>query len=272
MKPALVALDLDDTLLDPNLDIPPVNQAAVRRVLDDGVPVILASGRTIDSMRRYARILDMEGRNLPIICVNGAEVRDVDSDEILRRIALTPHACRIALAVLDDLGLAAQAYEDGIIIVSRMNEYSAEDRRLTGMDIRLADGTAELAALPRSKLIATGEPAYLASILEQARRRLTGIATVLISKPSFLEILPPGADKAVALAWVAERLKVPRERVMAMGDAGNDLGMISWAGFGCTPADAQPEARAIARYIATRNHDDGAVAELLDRLLPPTEA
>jgi hypothetical protein len=267
MKPALIALDLDDTLLSPDLSISDLNNDAVHRVLEEGIPVILASGRTVDSMRSYARQLDIYGRGLPMICANGAEVRDTDSETLLRRLALTPHACRMALTVLKDLGLPAQAYEEGFILVSEHNKWTEEDCRLTGLGIRLAEGNDELATIPRSKLIASGDPAIISRVYEEVRLRLAGIANVLISKPCFLEILPPGADKGEALAWVATGMGIPREAVMAIGDSGNDLGMLGWAGISCTPADARPDVRAVARHIATKGHADDAVAELLERFV-----
>lgn len=267
MKPALVVLDLDDTLLSPDLSISDLNVDAVGRVLDAGIPVILASGRTIDSMRGYARQLGIHGRGLPIISANGAEVRDTDSETVLRRIALTPHACRIALGVLQELGLPAQAYEEGFIIVSEHNKWTEEDCRLTGLGIRLAVDNEELGAIPRSKLIASGEPALISRLYEEVKSRLAGIAHVLISKPCFLEILPPGADKGEALAWVASGMNIHREAVMAVGDSGNDLGMLGWAGTSCAPADARPDVRSVARYVSTRGHADGAVAELIDRFI-----
>jgi hydroxymethylpyrimidine pyrophosphatase-like HAD family hydrolase len=82
-----------------------------------------------------------------------------------------------------------------------------------------------------------------------------------------MEILPPGADKGHALAWVAERYGIARERVMAVGDSGNDIGMLSWAGIACCPADARADVRAITPHIAEKPHEEGAVAELLERFI-----
>ena len=92
MPVRLIALDLDDTLLSPDLSISPDNAAAVREALDAGIATILASGRTIASMRPYAASLGMLGRGLPIICVNGAEIRDVDSSAMSRRLVLPEDA------------------------------------------------------------------------------------------------------------------------------------------------------------------------------------
>jgi len=264
---SLVALDLDDTLLDPDLGINRLNLAAVKRALAVGVPVVLASGRTIASMAPYAAELGMQGRGLPMICVNGAEVRDLDSGGTLRRIALSPEDIREALTVLSDLGLPAQVYEDELIIATEWNEWTQEDSRLTGLANRVAERLDEMHAVPRGKLIAAGPPDHIGRVVDEARSRLARFAHVVVSKPYFMEILPHGADKGEALSWVAARFGVPREEVMAVGDSGNDIGMLRWAGLGCAPADARADVLAIAAVVSPLAHHEGAVAELLERFV-----
>lgn len=268
MPVRLIALDLDDTLLTPDLAIHPRNRNAVARVLDAGIAVILASGRTIESMLPYAVELGMRGRGLPMICANGSEVRDVDSGAIVRRVTIPRDVCLIAIEVLAGHGLPVQAYEDGAILVTEHNRWAERDRELTGLPIRLAARSADIAREPRSKLLSAGTPERVAELVPLLRERLAGLAEVVISKPYFIEILPAGAGKGDALAWVAASRGVAREDVMAVGDAGNDLGMISWAGYGCAPADAIPEILAIARFRSSLPHDEGAVAELIERLIP----
>jgi len=267
MHVSLVALDLDDTLLSPDLTISQANLSAVQAVLDTGVPVVLASGRTIESMEPYARQLGMFGRGLPIICVNGAEIRSLDLGTILRHITLSPDDCAAALEVLREYGLPVQAYEEGVIIVSEKNDWTERDSMLTGLPNRKASHSSELASIPRSKLLASGDPVRIAEVLPTIKKRLAGKANVLLSKPYFMEILPMGADKEHALAWVASRLSIPQAEVMAIGDAQNDLGMIRWAGFGCAPADAIPEILGIAKYRSRFSHEQAAVADLLERLV-----
>ena len=57
---------------------------------------------------------------------------------------------------------------------------------------------------------------------------------------------------------------------MAIGDSWNDLGMITWAGIGCAPQDANPDVLAKADYIAQSPHYEGAVAELLKHFILDT--
>ncbi|GAG40119.1 unnamed protein product, partial [marine sediment metagenome] len=76
--------------------------------------------------------------------------------------------------------------------------------------------------------------------------------------------LPLGVDKGTALAWVAEGLGISREATMAIGDSGNDAGMIAWAGLGVAMGNASAEAKSVADYVAPSVDDDG-LAEAIER-------
>lgn len=263
----LVAIDLDDTLLNPDRSISPVNRLTIIRTINAGVMVVLASGRTIQSMRPYAEELGMIGRKFPIICMNGAEIRDIDSKAIIERHAFTPEQVKICVNAVMSVGLPAQVYEDDCIIVTEKNDWTNKDTALTGLPNRLQNYNGELWAENRSKILTCGEPELLKKVMTELKKQLDGIAHLILSKPYFLELLPLGADKGTALSWVAAKYGFRQEETMAIGDSWNDLGMISWAGIGCAPNDANPEVLAQADYIAKNNHYDGAVAELLKHFI-----
>ncbi|MBU0927312.1 MAG: Cof-type HAD-IIB family hydrolase [Spirochaetes bacterium] len=265
MPVQLIAIDLDDTLLTPELRIHPANAEAVREALDAGIAVMLASGRTVESMMPFAEELGMKGRGLQMICANGSEVRDVDTGAVVRRLTLSREACLTAIEVLSGYGLPVQAYDERGIVVSERNAWTDRDCQITGLVARVASGPEEIAAEPRSKLLSAGAPELIAGLAPVLRARFAGMAEIVVSKPYFIEILPAGADKGEALAWVADTRGIAREDVMAIGDSGNDLGMVSWAGIGCAPSDARPDVIAAARHASTLPHHEGAVAELIDR-------
>ena len=61
--------------------------------------------------------------------------------------------------------------------------------------------------------------------------------------PNMLEIVPSGINKQVGLDLLLEDLQLPREAVMAIGDGGNDLHIVSHAGIGVAMGNAVPEVR-----------------------------
>ena len=77
---------------------------------------------------------------------------------------------------------------------------------------------------------------------------VTGI-DVTTSGSSFLEIRPRGSGKAIALSFVASRLGLSSDRVLAIGDNDNDADMLRWAGVGVAVAAASEEAVASANYM-----------------------
>ncbi|MEO6709022.1 MAG: HAD family hydrolase, partial [Planctomycetota bacterium] len=80
-----------------------------------------------------------------------------------------------------------------------------------------------------------------------------------------VDLHPPCLGKGEALRVLEERFGVPRERVVAVGDAANDLDMFSRAGLSVAMENCMPEARAAATRIIGRNDSDtiGALVEEL---------
>ncbi|WP_309067389.1 acylneuraminate cytidylyltransferase [Microbacterium sp.] len=74
-------------------------------------------------------------------------------------------------------------------------------------------------------------------------------------------------DKAAAITeWAAEN-DVDLARTAYLGNDVNDLGAMRLVGWPVAVADARPEVIAAARVVLTRKGGDGAVRELVDRVL-----
>ena len=74
-------------------------------------------------------------------------------------------------------------------------------------------------------------------------------------------------DKSAALREFSGQFSVPLDETAFMGDDVNNLGAIALAGWSAAPANAQPSVKARVDYVAERCGGDGAVREVLDRLL-----
>jgi Cof subfamily protein (haloacid dehalogenase superfamily) len=116
------------------------------------------------------------------------------------------------------------------------------------------------------------EPERITRLYAEMSARYAGRAYVTISNAEYLEFMPPTVNKGTALAVVAEHYGIPQARVIAFGDAGNDIPAIAWAGLGVAMENAQPEVKAVAKRIAPRFDADGvaAVLEEIFQLAPST--
>lgn len=79
---------------------------------------------------------------------------------------------------------------------------------------------------------------------------------------TLIEITSHLTDKGTALRSLAERLGIPREQILAIGDNGNDVSMLKYAGVGVAMGNALEPVRAIADYVAATNEEEGAAAFL----------
>jgi hypothetical protein len=106
------------------------------------------------------------------------------------------------------------------------------------------------------------------TLLAAARRIVPpSLAAVTQAGLGFIEICPPGVDKATGLAVVAEAIGVDPSDVLVFGDMPNDVPMFEWAGWGrVAVANAHPAVLALADEVTLTNDEDG-VAVYLDRLL-----
>lgn len=265
----LIALDLDDTLLHTDLSISIANRAAIGQARARGIRVVLASGRNYHSMRKYAATLGLDVPGEYLICSNGAEIVRAESGESLYERKIDGELCVEVAKAVKDRGFAYQIYEEGMIRASGESYWTSEDTRLTGQVLETIPPAEEEGFLRRGhlKFVVPGQPERIATLLGQMTELLRGRAEVLISKPYFLEVLPFGADKGSALEFLAARLGVEMDDVMAIGDSMNDAGMLRAAGLGCAPANALPAARDSADYICDATHDEDAVAKIIAKFI-----
>ena len=83
-----------------------------------------------------------------------------------------------------------------------------------------------------------------------------------------LDILEAGCkDKAAAIKRLCEQYGIVQENVCYIGDDINDIEAIKMVGFGCCPADAMPEVKAVADYVSVVKGGEGVIREVVDKIL-----
>ncbi len=258
----LVASDLDGTLLRPDWTASERTRAALRRVRDAGVTVVLVSARSPRSVRDDAAALGIDG---PAICANGATVYDLGRHEIVEHRPLSAEiATRLVTGLRREVPGVAFACERGLTFVCEpaYAESSTYPKRDFGEE--RADAL-ELAAAPATKLMARHPGVPLPELMKAVVRLAGPDAAVTVSGDNFVEVARAGVTKASALERLCGRLGVDRSEVLAFGDMPNDTAMLVWAGRGVAVANAHPDVLALADEVTASNEEDG-VAIVLERL------
>lgn len=263
MKYRLVAIDLDDTLINSNFEIGPRARRALALAQERGVTVTLATGRMYRSARPIAREL---GLAAPLITYQGALVKDVSGEEYVHLPVPVPCAREI-IAYLQGRGYHLNVYVNDNLYMQKINDYGARYASVSRVPAHAVDDLTEVLALgPPTKFLVIAPPEEVDLLLQELAPVYMGRLHITKSKPYFLEFSHPRATKGQALATVAQYLGVRREAVLAIGDGYNDLDMLAFAGLGAVVGNARPEARAVAGYVATASEDAG-VAEIIERFV-----
>lgn len=261
----MLVLDLDDTLLTDDHQISERNHQLLMKAQENGVKVVLASGRPTPAMMPFARELELERFGSYIISFNGAVITDMSSNQPIFERALTMEEVHSLhdFSLMHDVHIIT--YSGKGIISETESEYIDVETHLTGMAHHLVPCFKSEVQASAVKCILLDDPDRL-KVVEQVLKAERKDLSVAISKPFFLEVMPQGIDKAASIAVLAQKLGIDQSQIIAVGNAGNDLSMVEYAGLGIWVDNVTPELRDRADYIVASNMNDG-VAEVVERFL-----
>ncbi len=267
LKYKLLALDLDDTLLNAEYKISSRNAAAIRRAVEQGVMVTIATGRMFRSALPYARELQVD---LPLITYHGALIKKVGG-EVLRHSPLSNAQALEILRLGMEEGFHLNIYLDDSLYIAEENEYTRYYQQIASVPwIKVGDLSVFLLENKRdpTKLtIINMEPQRLQELQQMLQGRYDSELYILQSRPHFLEITAKEATKGQALYFLGEKEGITPQEMVAIGDSYNDIDMLKFAGLGVAVANAPQEVRDAADVIARPNTEDGVALFIEEYLL-----
>ena len=241
----------------------PRTTAALRAARAAGIHVVIATGRMYRSVRPYA---DAAGIDAPLVCYQGAAVVDPPTGVFLLHRPLDLEVARDAIAELATLGISPNVYVDDQLYVAAENDYTRRYSVFQRLPVVAVGDLLAWLERPPTKLVAVADPPMLAEIRPQLERRLGARAFLTTSLPYMLEIGNPEVTKGSGLAFVAERLGLALDRVVAFGDGENDVELLEAAGFGVAVEGGHPRLRAIADTTCLGPAEEG-VASVIEAVL-----
>jgi Cof subfamily protein (haloacid dehalogenase superfamily) len=262
----IIAMDLDDTLLRQDLTISDRTVATLQKAADKGILVMLASGRAPEAMTPYAKRLGIDRRKSFLICNNGSQIITSDTLETVREHFLPNDLAVEAFRLAVDAGLSCHIYENDIIHVSKETEFSDQDYKLSGLKPIIPDDYEALIRRGTFKLVIPGDPEFIVPVEAEFKAEFGDRATIFVSKPYFLEVLPANTGKGEALTEIANDIvRTSMDRVMAFGDSMNDESMIRLAGLSVAMRNGRPEILKLAKYVTDKTNDEDGIADFLEK-------
>lgn len=250
----LVALDIDGTLLNSRDQLSPAVAEAVRRAVERGVQVTLATGRWYASARRWAARV---GTGAPIISHSGARVTRQEPEDDLLHLRLPLQPAREIVAFLDEHRIAANLT---VGAYTYMRPRPGLDPARVPPDVRVAERYLPFVTeSPTSVLIF--DPRGIVAVSARFASRFVEEIAFQTNRTSgtadHLTLHHPQVDKGRALAMVCAEVGIPPEQALAIGDAESDTAMFRVAGVSVAMGNATAAVQACATAVAPTNDEDG---------------
>ncbi|HDR8038383.1 TPA: HAD family phosphatase [Bacillus cereus] len=266
----MIVLDLDDTLLRDDHAISTRTKEALMTAQEQGVKVVLASGRPTFGMRNVAKELRLEEYGSFILSFNGAKIINCKTNEEIFSSTLSPEIVHNLFEISQTEDVWIHTYMGDDIVTEENNPYTEIEGDITGMPIVVVDDFKDAVKEPVVKVLMNKEAERLVEVEKKLQKQLEGQLSVMRSKPFFLEFTEAGVTKGTSLNKLIQKLGIKREEVIAMGDSYNDQAMIEFAGLGVAMGNAPDDIKEIANYVTDTNMNDG-VAKVVEKFVLKTD-
>ena len=268
MKYKLLVLDVDGTLLNDEREISKRTLAALLKVQQMGVRIVLASGRPTYGLMPLAKTLELGNYGGFVLSYNGCQIIKAQNGEILFERRINPEMLPYLEKKARKNGFAIFTYHDDTLVTdSPDNEYIKNEALLNNLKIiREDEFSTAIDFAPCKCMLVSDKEKALIGLEQHWEKRLAGTLDAFRSEPYFLEVVPCGVNKANTLGALLEHLGVTREEVIAVGDGVCDVTMLQLAGMGVAMGHSQDSVKVCADYVTASNEEDG-VALAVEKLI-----
>ena len=258
----LICLDVDNTLVDRDKNIPEKNLEAIRRIhCEMGVHIAVNSGRISGSTRDY---MDRLGVHEAFPSLGGCIVQNWDGT-IIEEHSIDREAARAINAIGRSLGCSDFVYHRERWYLDPGNEFwASSEYQATKVPGTFMDTDAFLASTAPTKMLGVHSDPERTTKLEQLiRKDFSRYVDCFKSDPRFLEIVPKGINKGTAVQSLCRFYGIAKENVMSMGDFYNDLDMFRESGISVAMANAPEDLKAQVSFVTKADADHAGVAEAI---------
>lgn len=252
--PALVALDVDGTVVGFDGSLSSGVAEVVRRTVAAGAHVVVATGRSLHGTLPVCDDLGLASGW--VVCSNGAVTADLTTRWPVEVVTFD---------ATESVRFFADRVPDALLAVEELGV----GYRVTG-EFPAGELNGRMTVVPHDELLVEPASRLIARWPEGDREEFFALAlaaglrgvSYAIGYDAWIDFMPAGVSKASALESVRQRLDVPVEATLAVGDGHNDLEMLRWAGLSVAMGQAAPEVHAAADEVGPTVEEDGLAAVL----------
>lgn len=285
----LIAIDLDGTLLNSYGIVSERNKLALTKARQEGAEIVIASGRSTNSVKNIANDLGMCNY---IICGNGSLIYDLQKEEIIYDKFIDKKKVLQIVDICEQNSIYYNIYTENMVIAKSLNNNvlfyhqenaSKPDSKKTKINLvqNIYDYVEKLENQNILKITVSDNDSIIFNGIIRKLREVKDIDVLDVAHMSrkiikngteevsleyfYTEITNKNVDKWFAIEYLIGKLNIKEEEVMAIGDNVNDKIMLENAGFGVAMGNSAPYIREIADVVVADNNQNG-VAEAVEKI------
>lgn len=282
----LVAIDLDGTLLNSYGIVTEYTKQTIKKCIQKGIEIVLASGRPNDSIEAIAKEI---GATNYFISGNGALIYDMQKQESIYEKYMTKEKVLEIIKICEENSISYNVYTNKTILATSLKHnvlyyhkenLKKEENKKTHINIveNMYEYVKQLNEERFLKITVCDENNSIFNSIIRKLRQIEGIEVLDVSHMSrkmirqgteeipieyyYTEVSLAEVDKWNAIEFLREKLGIKKEEIIAIGDNMNDKKMIEEAGLGIIMKGSTPIVSEVADYITEGNNEDGVAKAL----------
>lgn len=266
----MIVMDMDGTLLTSQQKILPYTKEILMHLQKQGVALVLASGRDVNSLEFYGKQLDMHHYlQSGYIVLNGLEIYNSKKECLYAKEKLS----REDVLILDEL---AQKYSFDMIIFFEKGLYILNHGHTGIMEDHFIDRekhkVENVEDIPYELFTTVKKVAFIQDetiindILPDIQKQMSDRFEICKVEKDWIEVNPLHATKGQALLQLSKIKKIPIQNIVAFGNGENDIDMLEMAGYGIAMENSFDTVKAVADDICLDNEHDGIGIYLKERM------
>ncbi|MGM0213038.1 Cof-type HAD-IIB family hydrolase [Enterococcus sp. AZ109] len=262
----MIAIDLDGTTLNEESRITERTAKTLKRAMEDGHSVVIATGRPYRMSSDFYRELQL---STPMINFNGALVH------LPEKHWVNELETSFNRNIVFDIMQEKKNLKLDFIAAEDRNTFFIDDLSFFDKHMFASEASAENLLTKESliknptSVIVRSQPQNVKEVAEELLQQFGDSVEVNTwgGPNAILEIVAKGIQKAHGLAHIVKVFNMKREEIIAFGDEHNDVEMLDYAGWGVAMANGTDQVKSVADDITAKPNTEDGLADYLEKYL-----
>ena len=263
----LIVSDFDGTLVHKDGTISNENKEKISAYIQAGGKFAISTGRLPVGILPRVRELGLTGM---VCCCQGAIIMDIETGQPILEGKLSYETTLAIVEKMEELNLHIHLYDAWEYYSNRDDDGLKFYEKAVRVKAKLVTDRPMSQFVKENhfqsyKILAMVEEKDNARIIQEIKKAGFVGCEVTKSDNFLVEVINANYSKGTAVEYLANYYQIPLEKTIAIGDQHNDLPMIERAGLGIAVQNADESLKAKADYVTDRAHEEGAVAEVIEK-------